>query len=100
MSIPIPSPTPNVIVSNPVVRKWAGNVLGVATLLITVGALVDSAIAEIDWSAYLGPAAVIVGGLFGLFQLGVTSPNVPSVNPAQDVTVIADPVDPERITGV
>jgi hypothetical protein len=100
VTIPIPSPTPNVIVSNPVVRKWAGNILGVATLLTTVAVLVDSAIQEIDWSQFTGPAAVIIGGLFGIFQLTVTSPNVPSAAPAQDVTVIATPADPEHTTGV
>jgi uncharacterized membrane protein HdeD (DUF308 family) len=91
MSIPIPSPTPNVIVSNPVVRKWAGNILGVASLLLTIAFLVDNAIAAINIEAYTGPAAVIVGGLFGIFQLTVTSPNVPTKAPAQDVAVIAVP---------
>jgi hypothetical protein len=77
MSDPIPTYTPNVIVENPTIRKAVGNALGVASLLLAVGTLVDGAIAEIDYAFITGPAAVIVAGLFGIFQLGVTSPNVP-----------------------
>jgi hypothetical protein len=77
MSDPIPTYTPNVIVENPTVRKVVGNALGVASLLLAVGTLVDGAIAELDYAFVTGPAAVIVAGLFGIFQLGVTSPNVP-----------------------
>lgn len=72
-----PSETPNVIVSDPRVRKVVGNVLGVASLVLSVATLVDGAIPELDYANVTGPAAVIVAGLFGIFQLGVTSPNVP-----------------------
>jgi hypothetical protein len=72
-----PTQTPNVIVENPAVRKVVGNVLGGATLVLSIATLVDGAIAAIDYAYITGPAAVIVGGLFGIFQLGVTSPNVP-----------------------
>lgn len=74
----VPSNTPNVIVENPHVRKTVGNVLGVASLVLSIAVLVDGAIAEIDYGNITGPAAVIIAGLFGIFQLGVTSPNVPS----------------------
>lgn len=77
-----PSPTPNVVVENPVVRKVVGNGLGVASLLLSIAVLVDGAIAEIDYGNITGPAAVIIAGLFGIFQLGVTSPNVPSASPS------------------
>jgi hypothetical protein len=73
----LPSETPNVVVSNPVVRKVVGNTLGVASLLLAIATLVDGAIAEIDYGFIWGPAAVIITGLFGIFQLSVTSPNVP-----------------------
>jgi hypothetical protein len=72
-----PSRTPNIVVDNPVVRKWAGNILATATLLLSIATIVDSAIPAIDYGAVTGPAAIIIGGLLGLFQLGVTSPNVP-----------------------
>lgn len=81
MSDPTPKPTytPNVIVQNPHVRKIAGNVLAVATLVLLIATLVDSAISVLDYGFITGPAAVIVGGLFSIFQLGVTSPNVPTL---------------------
>lgn len=74
----IPTETPNVIVQNPVVRKISGNVLAGATLVLSIATLVDGAIDAISYSNITGPAAVIVAGLLGIFQLTVTSPNVPS----------------------
>lgn len=75
---PTPSETPNVVVSDPRVRKVAGNVLAVASLIESIAVLVDGAIPQIDYGYITGPAAVIIAGLFGIFQLAVTSPNVPS----------------------
>jgi hypothetical protein len=69
--------TPNVVVDNPIVRKVAGNVLAVASLVLAIAVLVDGAIGELDYGFVTGPAAVIITGLFGIFQLAVTSPNVP-----------------------
>lgn len=77
MSIP-GTPTPNVIVQNPIVRKVVGNTLAGATLLLSIATLVDGAIEAISYSEVTGPAAIIVAGLFGIFQLTVTSPNVPT----------------------
>lgn len=74
----VPTETPNVIVQNPVVRKVVGNVLGGATLALSIATLVDGAIEQISYSDITGPAAIIVAGLFGIFQLTVTSPNVPT----------------------
>ena len=74
----LPSETPNIIVQNPVVRKVVGNILAVATLLLSIATLVDGAIEQLSYSEYTGPAAVIIAGLFGIFQLTVTSPNVPT----------------------
>jgi hypothetical protein len=72
-----PTYTPNVVVENPLVRKVVGNTLGVASLALAIATLVDGAIVELDYAFVTGPAAVIIAGLFGIFQLGVTSPNVP-----------------------
>jgi hypothetical protein len=69
--------TPNAVVENPAVRKIVGNVLAVASVLLSIAVLVDGAIGDIDYGNVTGPAAVIIAGLFGIFQLGVTSPNVP-----------------------
>ncbi len=73
-----PSTTPNVVIQNPTVRKVVGNTLAVASVALAVATLVDGAIAELDYGFITGPAAVIIAGLFGIFQLGVTSPNVPT----------------------
>lgn len=77
MSHASPQPTPNVVIENPTVRKIVGNTLAVASVGLAIATLVDGAIAELDYSNITGPAAVIIAGLFGIFQLGVTSPNVP-----------------------
>lgn len=74
-----PSITPNVVLENPAIRKAVGNVLGVASVLLSIAVLVDGAIGELDYGNVTGPAAVIIAGLFGIFQLRVTSPNVPTV---------------------
>jgi hypothetical protein len=77
MTNTIPSATPNVVVENPIVRKVVGNSLAVASVLLSIAVLVDGAVADLDYGNVTGPAAVIIAGLFGIFQLGVTSPNVP-----------------------
>lgn len=73
-----PSLTPNVIVANPLVRKWSGNILAGATLILSIVTLVDGAVEQINFADWTGPAALIIAGLFGIFQLSVTSPNVPT----------------------
>jgi hypothetical protein len=82
MSHVAPTETPNVVVSNPTVRKVVGNILGVASLLLSIATLVDGAIEQVEYGYITGPAAVIIAGLFGIFQLGVTSPNVPTADRA------------------
>ena len=72
-----PTQTPNVVVTDPRVRKAVGNTLAVASVALAIATLVDGAIVEISYSNITGPAAVIIAGLFSIFQLGVTSPNVP-----------------------
>lgn len=100
MTIPIPSPTPNVVVSNPTVRKAVNIVLGVAALVLPIVAIIDAGAANFDWSGITGPATAITLFLAGAFGLGVTVPNIPANPPTQDVTVVATPVDPEHTTGV
>lgn len=79
MTTPAPTQTPNVVIEDPRVRKAAGNILAVASLVEAIAVLVDGAIAQIDYGYITGPAAIIITGLFGIFQLAVTSPNVPKV---------------------
>lgn len=85
MSISPYTETPNAVVTNPIIRKAVGNTLGVASVLLSVATLVDGAITELDYGFITGPAAVIIAGLFGIFQLGVTSPNVPTPKALEDI---------------
>lgn len=73
-----PSLTPNVRIENPRARKVVGDTLGWAGVAVTAAAIVDAAVDAADWSYITEPAAAIVVGLFGLYQLLVTSPNVPA----------------------
>lgn len=70
--------TANVRVSNPAVRKVVGRLFGWAAVALLATGIVDQAVASFDVSAQLGTASTIVLGLFGLWQLIVTDPNVPS----------------------
>lgn len=74
----LPTTTPNVIIHNPTIRKWVGNILGAATTVLAIATVVDGAVAELDYANVTGPAAVIIAGILGIFQLTITSPNVPT----------------------
>jgi hypothetical protein len=73
-----PNNTPNVVVTDPRVRKVAGIVLGVAALVLPIAQIIDSSAENLDWSQFLNPATAIALFLAGAFQLGITTPNVPS----------------------
>lgn len=70
--------TPNVRVEDPKARKIVGNVLGWATVVLFVFNIVDTNIAELDLTWFTVPANGIIAGLLALWQLIVTSPNVPA----------------------
>lgn len=72
-----PANTPNVRIENPDARRWIGNGLAWISAALAVAVLVDNSIPQLDYAFVTGPAALIVAGLFSIFQLGVTSPNVP-----------------------
>ena len=69
--------TPNVVISNPSVRKATNVALGVAGVLLTIAVIIDAAIPEIDYATITDPATKIVLGIAALFGLAVTTPNVP-----------------------
>lgn len=73
-----PTPTPNVRIESPKVRKIVGNVFGWATLGLLAVGVVDAPIEQIDLAWFTVPATTIVAGLFSLYQLTITSPNVPT----------------------
>lgn len=70
--------TANVRVTNPTVRRVVGRIFGWSAVALLGTGIVDQAVGEFDLSAPLGTASTIVLGLFGLWQLIVTDPNVPT----------------------
>ena len=70
--------TPNVRVENPEVRKIVGNILGWAVILLLAVTVVDMNVPALDLAWLTVPAAGSLAGLQSLWQLIVTSPNVPS----------------------
>lgn len=78
MSIPATHYTPNVRVENPKVRKVVGDVLGWGTVALTTATAIDQVLPAVDYSGYTGPAAAVLGVLLGVWQVLITSPNVPA----------------------
>lgn len=72
------TPTPNVVVQNPKVRKVANVILGIALIVFPAAAVLDGASADLDFSQWLIPATAVTSFLAGIFGLAVTTPNVPS----------------------
>jgi len=71
-------PSTNGLISNPTARKVIGNIFAWVTLTLLATGIVDTALPALDFSSITIPATAIVGGLFALFQLTSTSPNVPT----------------------
>ncbi len=70
--------TPNVVVQNPAVRKVAGVIIGSAAIIVPAAVVLDGATDALDWSAWTVPAMAVTSFLAGLFQVSVSTPNVPS----------------------
>jgi hypothetical protein len=73
-----PSETPNVVVSDPRVRKVANIVLGAALIVFPAAGILDASSTALDFSSWLLPATAVTSFLAGVFGLAVTTPNVPS----------------------
>lgn len=71
------SDTPNVIVQNPAVRRIAGAVIGAAAIIVPAAVVLDSATDALDWTAWTTPAMAVTSFLAGVFQVSVSTPNVP-----------------------
>jgi hypothetical protein len=69
--------TANARVKNPTVRRIVGRIFGWAAIGLLAAGIIDQAVATVDVSAQIGTASTIVIGLFGLWQIVVTDPNVP-----------------------
>lgn len=70
--------TPNVVVSNPAVRRVVNIVLGVAATVTTIAVVIDTALPQIDIMEFTKPAGLIILGIAGVFNLAVTVPNIPT----------------------
>ena len=77
MSIPAPG-VPNVVITNPRVRKIARTILDVVTLGVAVVVAADLASPAFDALAITTPALAVLGVLRPAFGLGVDNPNTPT----------------------
>lgn len=71
------SVTPNVVVTNPKVRKMAQMVLSVVGIVLSSLLVLDGNIPAVDWSPWLSPSFALYGFLAATFGLAVVSPNIP-----------------------
>lgn len=71
------SETPNVVVQNPKVRKVAGWIIGSAAILVPALMVLDGAAPALDWTGWTVPAMAVTSFLAGVFQVAVSTPNVP-----------------------
>lgn len=71
--------TPNVVVTNPKVRKIAQLVLSITGIILSSALVLDGNIPTLDWSTWLSPAFALYGFLAATFGLAVISPNIPTV---------------------
>ena len=69
--------TPNVVVENPTVRKYAQITLSIVGLVLSSALVLDSQISTVDWSVWLNPAWALYGFLAATFGLAIISPNIP-----------------------
>lgn len=69
--------TPNVVVQNPTIRRVVGWVVGSAAVLVPTLIVIDVNAPAFDWSAWTTPAMAATSFLAGVFQLAVSTPNVP-----------------------
>lgn len=74
---PAPSATPNVVVSNPSVRKVANIALGVIGLAVGTAVVVDASSPAFDITAWTTPITAGYAYLASAFGLVVTVPNIP-----------------------
>lgn len=88
--------TANARVKNPTVRKVVGRIFGWSAVAILAAGIVDQAVATFDISSEIGTVSTITLGLFGLWQILVTDPQVQ--NPVSRDDVLADfaQLDPDE----
>lgn len=72
-----PSPTPNVVVSNPSARKMMNVIVSTASIILGAVLVADGASEAFDVYEFTYPASAVVLFLASAFNLGVTLPNTP-----------------------
>ena len=73
----LPTTTANVVIENPRVRRVANIIIGALAIIIPTTVAIDVAAPGFDLAVYTTPAMAGLLFLAGLFQLGVTTPNIP-----------------------
>lgn len=72
-----PSETPNVVIADPRVRKYATASITIASVIVGAASVLDLASPELDWATVTTPASALILFLAGIFGVAVTLPNVP-----------------------
>jgi hypothetical protein len=75
---PVPSPTPNVVISNPKIRKGLQIGLGVAGVVVGTAIVVDGSTPAFDITSITGPVSAGLLYLGSALGFAVTIPNTPS----------------------
>ena len=74
---PKPTETPNVVISNPSVRRVIGWIVGLGAVALPVVMVVDAEVDVFDLRTWTRPLVAAVSTLAGIFGLTVTLPNIP-----------------------
>ena len=69
--------TPNLVVQNPTVRRYANIALGVIGIVLAAIMVFDMASDAVNFTEWSTPAFAVYSFLAGVFQVGVTVPNIP-----------------------
>jgi hypothetical protein len=83
--------TPNVVVENPAVRRWAQIILSSVGIILSSIMVLDNSTPAFDVSAWTTPAFALYGFLAATFGLAVITPNIPRHN-GESVTVVKEVV--------
>ena len=74
-----PTPTPNIVIENPDVRRKITFALGIIGGILGIAVTADAASLDFDIARYTIPALAVYAYITSLFGLGVTAPNTPKL---------------------